>query len=52
MVGKPKDKYLDESKGAAGGWKVYTVHSVDMTRNRVYLNGLTVSGGMHPTDLG
>jgi hypothetical protein len=43
MVGKAKDKFIDETKGATSGWKVYTVHSVDLGRSRVYLNGLTVS---------
>lgn len=43
LVGKPSEKYMDEVRGKEGGWKVYTVSSVDMTRNRVYLNGLSVS---------
>lgn len=42
MVGKPTEKYLDEAQGKAGGWKIYTVMSVDMERNRLYLDGLTV----------
>lgn len=48
LVGKPREKYMDEVRGKEGGWKVYTVSSVDMTRNRVYLNGLSVSvKGLH-----
>ncbi|WOO79639.1 uncharacterized protein LOC62_02G003162 [Vanrija pseudolonga] len=40
-VGKPEEKYNDVSVGVASGWKVYKVASVDMERNRVYLEGLT-----------
>jgi hypothetical protein len=43
MVGKDKEKFNNEKDGLESGYKVYTVHSIDMTRNRLYLNGLTVS---------
>lgn len=42
MVGKNEDKYLSAEKGAIGGWKVYTVKTVDMERNRVYINDYSV----------
>jgi hypothetical protein len=41
-VGKARDKYFDESKGARGGWKVHTIKAVDMERNRVFLEGVSV----------
>jgi hypothetical protein len=43
MVGKAAEKYFDETKGAKGGWKVHVVKAVDMERNRVYLEGVSVS---------
>lgn len=43
LVGKPAEKYVDEREKAAGGWKVYNVKNVDMERNWVYLDGLSVS---------
>lgn len=43
LVGRPSEKFRDESEGAKGGYKVYKVLKVDLTRNRVYLEGLTVS---------
>ncbi|KAL1409619.1 hypothetical protein Q8F55_003614 [Vanrija albida] len=41
MVGKPEEKYIDGDVGVSSGWKVYKVSSVDMERNRLYLEGLT-----------
>ena len=41
LVGKPKDKYLNE-EDAKGGWKVHTVKTVDLERNAVYLSGVSV----------
>lgn len=42
MVGKDEDKYLSAGQGASGGWKVYTVKTVDMERNRIYINDYSV----------
>ncbi len=42
LTGKAMHKYNDESQGEAGGWKLYTVKTVDMKLNRVFLEGLTV----------
>jgi hypothetical protein len=33
---------VDESLGPDGGWKAHLVKSVDMERNRVYLEGVSV----------
>lgn len=41
-VGAPKDKFNDAEIGLASGYKVYTVADVNMTKNRIYLEGLTV----------
>jgi hypothetical protein len=41
-VGKDEDKYLDAQTGVEGGWKVYTVKTVDMERNRLYINDYSV----------
>jgi hypothetical protein len=43
MVGKKREKFIDEELGAKSGYKVYKVSSIDQTRNRVYLEGLNVS---------
>jgi hypothetical protein len=34
---------LDEKAKASGGYKVYNVKSVDLERNWLYLDGLSVS---------
>ncbi|KAL7421427.1 hypothetical protein Q5752_004313 [Cryptotrichosporon argae] len=41
LVGKPKERFNDETKGKDGGYKVYRVSKVDMERNRVYLDGIS-----------
>jgi large subunit ribosomal protein L24 len=41
-VGKPREKFLDEKEKASGGYKVYNVKSVDMEKNWLYLDGLSV----------
>lgn len=41
VVGKPGDKFQDETSAAAG-WKIHTVKHIDMERNTVYLSGVTV----------
>jgi large subunit ribosomal protein L24 len=43
-VGKPREKFLDEKEKASGGYKVYNVKSVDMEKNWLYLDGLSVCG--------
>jgi large subunit ribosomal protein L24 len=42
VVGKPAEKFQNEST-AVGGWKIHTVKYVDMERNTVFLDGVTVS---------
>lgn len=42
LVGTNAEKYNDEDNKSSGS-KVYTVAQVDMERNRVFLNGITVS---------
>ncbi|WVN90088.1 uncharacterized protein L203_105323 [Cryptococcus depauperatus CBS 7841] len=39
IAGKPKEKFRNDVSSAEG-YKVYTVKQVDMTRNRVYLEGI------------
>ncbi|EIW67882.1 hypothetical protein TREMEDRAFT_57378, partial [Tremella mesenterica DSM 1558] len=48
-VGKPTDKYNNQ-QDTKDGWKVHVVKSVDMERNRVYLEGVsnTKSGVFEP----
>ncbi|KAK4689099.1 hypothetical protein P7C73_g1008, partial [Tremellales sp. Uapishka_1] len=41
LVGKPKEKFRDELQGPKGGYRAYKVTSVDMERNRVFLEGLS-----------
>lgn len=41
-VGKPHEKWLNE-KDASDGWKVHRVTGVDMERNTITLDGVTVS---------
>lgn len=41
-VGKPQEKWLNE-KDATEGWKVHRVTGVDMERNTITLDGVTVS---------
>ena len=42
-VGSARDKYLDETLGKVGGWKVYKVRKVDRQQNHIFLEGLAVS---------
>ncbi|WVQ80296.1 hypothetical protein IAT38_002401 [Cryptococcus sp. DSM 104549] len=39
MVGKPTEKYKNE-RNTNEGWKVHTVKLVDVTRNRLFLDGV------------
>lgn len=43
LIGKPREKFVDEQEKAVGGYKVYNVKSVDLTRNWLFLDGLSVS---------
>ena len=47
LVGKDQDKFIDEEKKAAGGWKLYTVKRTEPQRSRVYLEGLAVRQSPH-----
>lgn len=42
LTGKAVDKFTDETRKAAGGYKLYTVRETDPPRNRVMLEGLVV----------
>lgn len=42
VVGKPADKFQNEAS-VQDGWKIHTVKYIDMERNTVYLDGVTVS---------
>ncbi|CAD6564185.1 MAG: hypothetical protein TREMPRED_004464 [Tremellales sp. Tagirdzhanova-0007] len=48
LVGKDQDKFVDEQKGVAGGWKLYTVKKTEPQRSRVYLEGLANRGSAQP----
>lgn len=48
LVGKPREKFVDEKAKAAAGYKVYNVKSVDMLRNWLYLDGLSVGPPFDP----
>lgn len=41
-VGKPEDKYVN-GKDDKDGWKVHQVTQIDLERNKLRLNGVTVS---------
>jgi hypothetical protein len=45
LVGKPHEKYMNDVEKAASGWKVYKVKGVDMAKNWLVLEGLSVSQG-------
>lgn len=47
MIGRPQEKFIDEEQGAKGGWRVYTVKSVDLERNKVYVDGISVGHSRH-----
>jgi large subunit ribosomal protein L24 len=42
LVGKKEDKFVNQ-KNADGGWKIHRVTAIDLERNTLKLNDVTVS---------